>query len=45
MFLVGYFDLGSFLVYLSFSHILVSYLCFYCVSIRYKHSNEEEKLN
>ena len=45
MFLVGYFDLGSFLVCLSISHTLVSYLCFNCVSIRYQHSSEEEELN
>ena len=46
LFLVDYFDLGSFLVCLSISYILFSYLCFYCISIRYKHSSwkEEPKL-
>ena len=45
MFFLGYFDLGSLLLCLLFSHILVSYLCFNCVSIRYKHSSGEEELN
>ena len=45
MFLVSCFNLYSFLVYLSFSHILVSYLYFNCVSTWYKHSSGEEKLN